>query len=129
MRLPSGRCLWYRRARVGTKVWPDGGTSPQLEYYGVENKHVGWCSTYGGKLVENATQAISRDVFMAGVLAAEDEGWPIVLRVHDEMGAELPSSDPRDHRDLCEVMTRKLAWCPDLPLDAEGWTGQFYRKD
>jgi DNA polymerase bacteriophage-type len=129
MRLPSGRMLWYRRARIGEKVWPDGGTSPQIEFYGVDDGRVGWCQTYGGCLVENADQATSREIMMEAVLRAEDQGWPMVMRVHDEMVAEIPEDDPRDHNQLCELMRSTPRWACGLPVDAAGWTGDFYRKD
>lgn len=130
MQLPSGRCLWYRRARVGQKIWPDGGKSPQLEYYGVDdNKRVGWINTYGGKLTENADQAVSRDIMMDGALRAEEDNWPLVMRVHDELVAEIDEDDPRDHNDLCGLMRTLPDWASSIPIDAAGWQGAFYKKD
>jgi DNA polymerase len=129
MRLPTGRRLWYRRARIGEKVWPDGGTSPQIQFFGTDEGRVGWISTYGGCLTENADQATARELMMHAALEAEDAGWPIVMRVHDEMVAEIPEDDPRDHNQLCELMRHTPAWACGLPVDAAGWTGDFYRKD
>lgn len=125
MKLPSGRCLWYRRARIGEKKWPNGGTSPQIQYYGIEENRIGWISTYGGKLVENAIQAMCRDMLADAMLRAEAEGWPLIMTVHDELVAD----SPRHHEELCQLMADLPDWCKTMPIDAAGFTGQFYRKD
>lgn len=128
--LPSGRCLWYRRGYLGVKKWDDGGETPQIKYYGVDdNGHLGWVNTYGGKLTENQTQAVAREIMMDGALRAEQEGWPLVMRVHDELVAEVDENDPRSNADLCLLMRVLPPWAAGLPIDAAGWDGFFYRKD
>lgn len=126
MRLPSGRCLWYRSARVTQKVWPDGGTSPQVEYYGVDEGRVGWISTYGGCFTENAVQALCRDIMADAMLAADAEGWALLFTVHDELVTE---DKRRDHGALCDVMLSAVPlWAEGLPISVAGYTGNFYRK-
>jgi DNA polymerase len=31
--------------------------------------------------------------------------------------------------EVVEIMSRPIPWAPYLPLTADGWTGEFYRKD
>ena len=127
MRLPSGRKLYYHKAHLTEKEWPDGGTSPQITYYGVDGQKTGWLSTYGGKLCENATQAIARDILAHATLRAAEEGFKLVMTVHDELVAEEPLLS-RDHHSLCEVMEDTPAWAKGIPIVAEGFAGNYYRK-
>jgi DNA polymerase len=129
LKLPSGRCLIYRRAKLGEKVWPDGGTTPQIEYLGLDdNNRLCWVNTYGGKLAENATQAVARDLLAVAMLDCEDLGWQFVMTVHDELVAEEPE-DGRDHHDLSRDMVASApSWAKGIPLAAAGFTGQYYRK-
>lgn len=129
-RLPSGRKLYYRKARIGEKVWPDGGTSPQLEYYGVDSKTkaVGWIQTYGGSLTENVVQAIARDIMAAALVEADRQGYELCMTVHDELVAEEDKGG-RTHEDLCALMCDSLpGWAKGLPIKAAGFTSDFYMK-
>ena len=125
MRLPSGRLLYYRRARVTQKRWPDGGTTPQIEYYGVNKNQVGWLTTYGGKLTENAIQATARELMAHATVRAHKEGWNLNMTVHDELVSEEAD---RDHNMLCQLMEDTPSWSSGLPVEAAGFTGQYYRK-
>ena len=79
---------------------------------------------------ENATQAVARDVFFHGLAEAEEAGYPIVLRVHDELVAEVPVSDPElTHEGLAACMSKLPPWAFGLPLAAAGFTATRYRKD
>ncbi|XEW76382.1 DNA polymerase, partial [Pseudomonas aeruginosa] len=82
------------------------------------------------KLVENFVQAIARDILTEGLLAAHAAVFNIVGHVHDEIITLQPVDDQEHTLDaLNTCMTRKLDWCPDLPLGAAGWCGPFYMKD
>ncbi len=84
--------------------------------------------TYGGKLVENITQAIANDVLRASMLRAKAEGYPQILHVHDEQVVEaLIGMFTLD--DLLQLMQEPLWWAEDLPLKAAGYVAQRYRKD
>lgn len=121
--LPSGRYLCYPSPRVG-----DDGT---VSYMGVSPYTHTWSriKTYGGKLLENITQAGSRDVLACGMVAAEAEDYPVVLTVHDEIVAETPDTDQFTTAGLTEIMARVPAWAPGLPLAAAGFETYRYRKD
>lgn len=123
VRLPSGRYCCY----LQPKVAEDG----QISYMGVNQYTRQWCriKTYGGKLVENWTQASSRDVLAAGMPDVEAAGYPIVLTVHDELLTE-PDDDPAfTHQALAGLMTRPRPQFAGLPLAAAGFECHRYRKD
>jgi DNA polymerase len=80
--------------------------------------------TYGGKLSENATQAVARDILAHGLLAAEDAGYEPVMHVHDEILAENCTVEQ-----LVACMSTSPHWAEGLPLAAAGFETHRYRKD
>lgn len=92
-------------------------------------KKWGTRETYGGSLVENFTQHVARDVFMAGLRAAEEAGYPVVLRVHDELVTEVPDTGDFSHEKLADMMATNPPWAVALPLAAAGFETHRYRKD
>lgn len=130
IRLPSKRCLVYRRARITERTWDDGNTSPQVTFFGTDSKHPmpGWIDTYGGKICENITQAVARDVLAEAMVACDDLGYELIMTVHDELVADEPK-DGRTHEDLCRDMLNSLPeWAAGLPTDVEGFSCDYYRK-
>lgn len=122
IRLPSGRYLCYIKPEVD-----EGG---QITYWGVNQYTRQWgkIKTYGGKLVENIVQAWARDVLASSMRVVEDNGFDIVLTVHDELITE--AQDSRCTSDfLAEIMSTPPAWAPDCPLAAAGFETYRYRKD
>lgn len=83
--------------------------------------------TYGGKLVENITQAVARDVMAESMVRAEREGYPCIGTVHDELITEVDADFGSAH-ELEEIMRIRPKWCPTAPVNAEGWEGFRYRK-
>ncbi len=124
--LPSGRRLAYYK--------PELRPEPQfnklgLTYLGLnQNKQFARQKTYGGKLVENITQATARDCLRDALTALESAGYPIVFHVHDEVIVDLPRGQG-SLEEMEEIMGRPLPWAPGLPLRAEGFEADFYRKD
>lgn len=123
IRLPSGRYLCYRNMHIN-----DAG---QLVYEGINQYTRKWelLETYYGKLVENIVQAIARDVFMAGLRKAEEGGYPVVLRVHDELVCEVPDDPAFTHEALADMMASNPSWSIGLPLAAAGFEAHRYRKE
>lgn len=107
-----------------------GGTG-QLLYEGINQYTRKWelLETYYGKLVENIVQAVSRDVFMAGMRRAELSGYEVVLRVHDELVCEVPDDPAYSHERLAEFMATNPVWTAGLPLSAAGFSSYRYRKE
>lgn len=126
--LPSGRELTYLRAYVKPEMkW--GKEVPTVCFYGFnsERRRMEWQSMYGGRWMENITQAGSRDVLRDAIMRLDAQGWQIILSVHDEVIDESPLG-----RFTAEQMETEMArpphWAPGLPLKVEGWQGPRYRK-
>lgn len=120
--LPSGRPLIYHGMRVETD--PESGR-PGLVFNTIKGRE----RTYGGKLCENVTQAISRDLMAEAAVRLDAAGFPIVLHVHDEIVCEVPADCAADAlKEQESIMTEIPAWAEGLPLAAEGFHARFYRK-
>lgn len=124
--LPSGRKLYYAKPGLGTNQWG----KPSISYWGVNQTTKQWnpLETYGGKLVENIVQAIARDCLSIAIENLEKAGFPVVFHVHDEVVIECPP-DKANLDEVVQIMTRPIPWAPDLPLNADGWIGDFFKKD
>lgn len=152
MRLPSGRYLCYLRPQIdgdgdcsecagtgevnGEVCRACVGTgrntgSGQILYEGMNQYTRQWSvlETYGGKLTENAVQAIARDVFFSGMVRAMEAGYFVVLRVHDELVCEVPDSPDYTSDALAEFMATNPSWAHGLPLAAAGFETHRYRKE
>lgn len=126
IQLPSGRPLRYPEPQV-RKVERFGELRDQLSFRSDFKGRWIRETTYGGKLVENITQAVSRDVMMEAWLRAEEAGYKIVGTVHDELIAENDPFFGKDN-ELDDLMRIRPKWCSDAPINAEGWAGRRYRK-
>lgn len=124
--LPSGRKLYYINPKLGVNQWD----KPSINYMGMEQstKRWGTVETYGGKLVENCVQAIARDCLACAIERLEAAGMPVVFHVHDEVVIDIPA-DRADLDAVVQIMRAPIPWAADLPLNADGWTGLFFRKD
>ena len=125
MHLPSGRTLAYWHPRIDT----DDQKREQLTYDGMNQYTRQWgrIPTWGGKLVENATQSVARDVLAHG-LEAVSETLAVVLHVHDEIVVCVPESAAADSDRVLETKMGAPDWCRDAPIKTDGFIGRFYRK-
>lgn len=141
-KLPSGRLLSYYKPRVKPIITPWGSDSKKLYFYGensVSRKFVEE-GTYGGRLVENITQAVARDLMAEAMLKCEDAGYKILLSVHDELIAEAPLRETvlaedgqyeiklRGVPGFIRLLEDKPEWAKGCPITAEGWNGMRYKK-
>lgn len=124
--LPSKRKLYYARPELGANQWG----RPSILYRGVNQTTKQWTQleTYGGKLVENVVQAIARDCLAAAIEHLEEAGFPVVFHVHDEVVIDCPENRA-DLDAVVQIMTQPIPWAADLPLNADGWVGDFFKKD
>ena len=125
--LPSGRSLAYVNPQLQyeAKFEKDG-----LTYEGMDQVTKTWCrqKTYGGKLVENLVQAIARDCLAVSMMRLDEAGYKIRLHVHDEVIINEPIE--RDSiKDIIEIMGHPINWAPGLPLRADAFETEFYKKD
>lgn len=128
LNLPSGRSLFYREAKVKPNRW--GNRS--LFYMGMDQTTKQWTQidTYGGKLTENIVQAVARDLLLESMLNIDKAGFEIVMHVHDEVVCEIQKNNSSETLNkLCEVMSQEIEWAKGLPLGADGYTTDFYKKD
>ena len=125
MRLPSGRNLCYLSPHFTTNRFGSdaiGYYAPNAAGQMVEQE------TFGGKLAENATQAIARDILAHAMLNLDAAGYSIVFHVHDEAVMEVPEGQG-SMENACAVMGQPPNWAEDLPLRADGYECVYYRKD
>lgn len=125
--LPSGRQLFYLHPGILPNRWGDDAIS--YEGRGASKKWV-TLETYGGKLTENIVQAIARDCLAEAMYKLHCAGYKICFHVHDEVILEVPKNDPCYNLDnAIKIMCEPPAWAPDLPLNADGFTSDYYKKD
>jgi DNA polymerase len=126
--LPSKRRLFYAYPAIAVNKW--GADS--IAYLGMDQETKKWklIETYGGKLVENITQAVSRDCLAHTVHRLHNSGVRVVTHIHDEVICEVPEAVAEDqlHR-ICGVMREPIPWAQGLILNAEGFVGDYYKKE
>ena len=129
MQLPSGRRLFYLEPEIGENRW--GG--PSITYIGVNQETKKWerIETYSGKIAENLTQAVARDCLAVAIERVTAAGLPVIFHIHDEIVIEtLPFGT---HEEMLEkvtsLMSAPIPWAPGLPLAADGWVGEYFKKD
>ena len=120
--LPSGRHLSY--------YMPDLSRG-RLSYTGLNqvNKQWGKIDTYGGSLTENIVQAIARDC-LCEALQQTCGIANIITHIHDEIIYEVNE----EYADLAfdeilKAMAVSPPWAPSLPLRADGFISNYYKKD
>ena len=125
--LPSGRSLAYVRPEIKPEPRFD---KDGLTYEGVDQMKKTWCrqKTYGGKLVENLVQAIARDCLAVSMMRLAEAGYKIRLHIHDEVVLDVPKEQDA-LEEVKEIMSQPIEWAPGLPLKADGYETEFYRKD
>lgn len=127
--LPSGRPIVYYKPFIKMAPTPWGEMKETIHFWGVDSqtKQFKEMKTYGGKLVENITQATARDIMAAAMLSCEQSGYSIVLTVHDELVGEIPDQFGSVH-EFCQIMCVLPEWAEGCPISAEGWRGKRYKK-
>lgn len=124
MRLPSGRNLCYQSPHfTGNRFGSDaiGYYAPNAAGQMVVQE------TFGGKLAENTTQAIARDILAHALLTLEKNGYPVIFHVHDEAVIEMPIGQGA-LEEACRLMAIAPDWAENLPLRADGYECAYYQK-
>lgn len=123
--LPSGRKLAYPDPEVHTEKVR--GREKQVLTFMVQPKKGMWVrqGSYGGLLVENTVQGISRDIMVNGMMNADKAGLEIIGTVHDEVIVEKDAD--LDDR-LSYHMSRLPPWAAGCPIETEGFVAKRYRK-
>lgn len=119
--LPNGRELSYAKPAI-----IDGN----ITYEGTLQTSGAWgrIESYGPKLVENMVQATARDCLAVAIDRLEKAGFPVVFHVHDEVICEVPIG-VSSAKELGAIMSETIDWAKELPLRADAYECEYYRKD
>lgn len=130
--LPSGRKLFYQGAHLHTNRFD----RKAVRYMGMDQTTKKWgrVESYGGKFVENIVQAIARDILVVSMIRLDAKGCKCVLHVHDEAAFEIKGYPNESEAgwalmEIEHVMGEPIEWAEGLPLNAEGYLSEFYKKD
>ncbi len=105
--LPGGTRLLYNTPVVEDRGW---------SYWFKKGK----VYTHGGKIVENATQSMARNLLRDAWVEANQAGLNVVMTVHDEIVCVQREDEAEEAREvLTRIMSTAPAWAPELPVEAE----------
>jgi DNA polymerase len=125
--LPSGRVLCYPFARFdeeGNITYAKAAWKPAADA-----KEWPRARLWRGLACENITQAIANDLLRHALRRLEEEGFDVVLHVHDEIVLETDASTAEDAAAaLVKIMCTPPLWAAGLPLNAEVAIMQRYGK-
>ena len=124
--LPSGRKLFYPDPHIKLNNFDKEAVhfKTQLNNAWVTE------STYGGKLVENITQAVARDCLALTLIRLSGNGLPAIMHIHDEAVIEVPKDEADEYLDIVEkTFALPIPWADGLVLTAAGFTNDYYMKD
>lgn len=122
IRLPSGRAVVYHDLKARWKDTPFGRRRV-VSFADPKGPGIRM-DTYGGKLCENVTQAVARDILAEALVRLQQRGYEVNFHVHDEIG--VLGTHPIE--DITRVMVEQPAWAAGLPLAAAGFQCARYRK-
>ncbi len=122
--LPSGRKLAYMRPKL-----IQGEYGLQATYEGMNQTTKRWerIKSYGGMFVENAVQAIARDLLAEKIKFLHELGFTVTGHIHDEIIIEADLNDNVSVID--NHLGEPVSWAPGLPLEGAGFETMYYKKD
>ncbi|HFQ8209639.1 TPA: DNA polymerase [Clostridioides difficile] len=125
--LPSSRRLSYLRPKIEPHTTFSGD---KITYEGMEQTSKQWkrIDTYGPKLVENIVQATARDCLREAMFNITDAGYSIVMHVHDELVLDVDKKFG-SLEEVNSIMGKEISWAKGLPLKADGYECDYYKKD
>lgn len=129
IKLPSGRELFYHKLHFRTVSKFD--KEVEALHFLDPKSHRAVIPTYGGRLTENVTQAVARDVLAHALVNLDKENVAVVAHVHDEVIAEGGVTVERMKELMGAGPGNPLSppWSEGLPLAAEGYYCARYRKE
>lgn len=132
MYLPSGRRLSFpypqleyveffgKQRLVVTAMWTN--SSPKGNHKWMRREIT------GPSFFQSAVQAMCRDLLMDGHLRAEEQGYPLILSVHDEGLSMVPDDPSYNLSTYRRIMSQNASWCWELPVDSDCWEGYYFAK-
>lgn len=123
IRLPNG--LYIRYPELGYEGNPDG-SGRELTYATYRGKTRVSTRIYGGKCVENFTQALARIVVGEQMLMIARR-YKVAMTVHDSVVAVVPEDEADEGQKFIEeCMRMRPKWATGLPLNCESKVGVSY---
>jgi DNA polymerase len=124
--LLNGKHLHYVNARIiGHDTW----NRPKWTYWAYRKAQWREIEPYGGQLTEHVVSGMSRELLVDRMFALEEEDYPIVLTVHDEIVAEQAGIIKEAIEAIMRIRPR---WAGaeglDVPVAAKAWVGPRYKK-
>lgn len=136
--LPSGRILSYPGIGISVEKSQEEDSDDDRVQYRERIRYMGenqttrqWGKqyTYGGKLAENITQALCRDLLAVALVRVDaEDGWDIILHIHDEVVCETKNKEEYSVAKLESMMCELPSWAKGFPLVAEGKELKRYAK-
>ena len=128
MILPSKRLICWQRPEVKLVMTPWGAEKLGVTVHSQSTYTRQWGRNQliGSSIFQSATQGLARDFLAHAMLNLEQAGYQVINSIHDEVLLLADSASVLD--DVIAIMTTPPDWAPDMPLAAEGWTGERYRK-
>ena len=127
--LPSGRRIVYNEVALEEVKTSWDEMKLALCFWHVHPISNKWSktATYGGKIVENITQAVARDILANAMLQSEVEGYKVAFSVHDEIVSEVPEGFGTV-AEFERIITTLPQWAGGCPIKAEGLRTRRYKK-
>lgn len=130
--LPNGLRIRYpalRRSTHGFEYINDARVYRKFirdRVVGDEAPDLTWTKIYGGKVVENITQAVAR-IVVTEQMVKIGRRYPVALQVHDEIVCVVPEEQADECKAfMMNVMSTPPKWAPDLPVACEADVGPNY---
>lgn len=120
--LPSGLTMRY----PGLRLSEDEDGRESYSYMGgpAGKKRT---RVYGGLIVENIVQALSRDIIAEQALRVRAAGIHVATTTHDEIVARVPAADADAALEtMLDIMKTPPDWAIGWPLKAEGGVAENY---
>ena len=116
--LPNGMPIYYPELTFDR--------SEKKFYYMTRN---GRKAIWGGGVIENVCQALARIIISDAELFLVDRGYFAASQVHDELIYVVRAEIAKKFAAILErVLSRKVAWMPNLPIAAECGIGDNYAE-
>lgn len=122
--MPSGRFLAYPEASIAQVTKFDQPTDTLVFIH----PEYGPSATYGGALVQGATQGEAASLLRTALVECDKAGIESIGQVHDEIIIEHPDDEIESRTaQLVKIMETPPDWATGLPLNAEAEIGYRYK--
>lgn len=128
LELPNKRSIYYCEPHMTVNRF--GNES--IGFYGKNQVTGKWekQETYSGKIAENCTQAVARDLLAESIERLEANGFEILFHIHDEVVIDYGGGDADEALEKVYVLMSEVPkWAKGLPMAADGWVGAYFKKD